>query len=257
MMRHTWQKTQAYREKPTVTGLFGTAPGRIKLKDINGDGKIDINDRTVVGNTNPKVQGGFGLSGKWKNFDFTANFTYMLDFDVINATAYQLSSAKGASQTNPRNVLKKFDYNNRWVYHGDIYIENADGTKSIYNLNECLLGNSQHIDYLDIYEELNAGKTLWNPQDVTKNYTLSNFVEDGSFLRLNDLTIGYTLPTTLTKKWGISRLRLYVTGSNIFCITGYSGYDPEVDIQNGLTPNVDWNRYPRSHSYLFGVNLSF
>lgn len=181
----------------------------------------------------------------------------MLDFDVINATAYQLSSAKGASQTNPRNVLKKFDYNNRWVYHGDIYIENADGTKSIYNLNECLLGNSQHIDYLDLYEELNAGKTLWNPQDVTKNYTLSNFVEDGSFLRLNDLTIGYTLPTTLTKKWGISRLRLYVTGSNIFCITGYSGYDPEVDIQNGLTPNVDWNRYPRSHSYLFGVNLSF
>lgn len=245
------------QEKPTVTGLFGTAPGRIKLKDINGDGKIDINDRTVVGNTNPKVQGGFGLSGKWKNFDFTANFTYMLDFDVINATGYQLSSAKGASQTNPRNVLKKFDYNNRWVYHGDIYIENADGTKSIYNLNECLLGNSQHIDYLDIYEELNAGKTLWNPQDVTKNYTLSNFVEDGSFLRLNDLTIGYTLPTTLTKKWGISRLRLYVTGSNIFCITGYSGYDPEVDIQNGLTPNVDWNRYPRSHSYLFGVNLSF
>ena len=113
------------QEKPTVTGLFGTAPGRIKLKDINGDGKIDINDRTVVGNTNPKVQGGFGLSGKWKNFDFTANFTYMLDFDVINATAYQLSSAKGASQINPRNVLKKFDYNNRWVYHGDIYIENA------------------------------------------------------------------------------------------------------------------------------------
>ena len=183
------------QEKPTVTGLFSTAPGSIKLKDINGDGKIDINDRTVVGNTNPKVQGGFGLSGKWKNFDFTANFTYMLDFDVINATAYQLSSAKDASQTNPRNVLKKFDYNNRWVYHGDIYIENADGTKSIYNLNECLLGNSQHIDYLDLYEELNAGKTLWNPQDVTKNYTLSNFVEDGSFLRLNDLTIGYTLPT--------------------------------------------------------------
>ena len=245
------------QEKPTVEGLFGTAPGRIKLKDLNGDGKIDINDRTVVGNTNPKLQGGFGLNGRWKNFDFVANFTYMLDFDVINATAYDLSTACGASQTNPRNVLAKFAYDNRWVYYGDIYNTNADGTQSIYNLNEPLLSNSQHIDYLDVYESVNAGKTLWNPQDVTARYTLSNFVEDGSFLRLNDLTIGYTLPTSLTKKWGISRLRVYVTGSNIFCITGYSGYDPEVDIQNGLTPNVDYNRYPRSHSYLLGLNLSF
>ena len=74
----------------------------------------------------------------------------------------------------------------------------------------CWAIHSTSITF-DLYEELNAGKTLWNPQDVTRNYTLSNFVEDGSFLRLNDLTIGYTLPTTLTKKWGISRLRLYVT----------------------------------------------
>lgn len=245
-------------DKPaTVTGLFGTLPGRIKLKDQNGDGKIDINDRTVIGNTNPKLQGGFSLNGKWKNFDFVANFTYMLDFDVINATAYRLSSAMGSSSTNPRNCLAKFGYDNRWVYFGDIYNTNADGTKTLYNLNEALLGNSQHPDYLDRYEEINGSKTLWNPMDVTSAYTMSNFVEDGSFLRCNDITIGYTLPTSITKKWGISRLRFYVTGSNIFCLTGYSGYDPEVDIQNGLTPNVDDNRYPRSHSYLLGVNLSF
>ncbi|MBQ8519835.1 MAG: SusC/RagA family protein, partial [Bacteroides sp.] len=146
---------------------------------------------------------------------------------------------------------------NRWVYYGDIYNTNADGTQSIYNLNEPLLSNSQHIDYLDVYEQINTGKTLWNPQNVTTRYTLSNFVEDGSFLRMTDLTIGYTLPSEITSKWGISRLRLYMTGSNLFCLTSYSGYDPEVDIQNGLTPNVDYNRYPRSRSYLFGVNLSF
>ena len=181
----------------------------------------------------------------------------MLDFDVINATAYDLSSACGASATNPRNVLAKFSYNNRWTYYGDIYNKNADGTLSIYNLNEPLISNSQHPDYLDVYEEINTGKTLWNPQDVTSRYTLSNFVEDGSFLRLNDLTIGYTLPKSITSKWGISRLRLYVTGSNLFCLTSYSGFDPEVDIQNGLTPNVDHNRYPRSHSFLFGLNLGF
>ncbi len=245
------------QEKPTVEGLYGTAPGRIKVKDLNDDGKIDINDRTVVGNTNPKLQGGFGVSGKWKNFDFTANFTYMLDFDLINATAYNLSSAVGSSRTDPRNVLSKFNYENRWVYYGDIYNTNADGTTSIYNLNEPLISNSQHIDYLDEYERLNTGKTLWNPQNVTSKYTLSNFVEDGSFVRLTDVTIGYTLPSDLTKRWGISRLRLYFTGSNLFCFTSYSGYDPEVDIQNGLTPNVDYNRYPRTHSYLFGMNLSF
>lgn len=251
------EENPGVQDKPTVEGLFGTAPGRIKVKDLNGDGKIDNDDRTIVGNTNPKVQGGFGISGKWKNFDFNANFTYFLDFDVINATAYHLSSAKGASQTNPRNVLSKFDYDHRWVYYGDIYTLNADGTKSIYNLNEPLLSNSLHPEYLDEYERLNAGKTLWNPQNVTTNYTLSNFVEDGSFLRMNDLTIGYTLPSTITKKWGVSRLRFYVTGSNLFCITSYSGYDPEVDIQSGLTPSVDWNRYPRSRGYLLGVNLSF
>ena len=250
-------KNPGVQEKPTVEGLYGTAPGRIKLKDLNGDGKIDINDRTVVGNTNPKLQGGFGLSGKYKNFDFTANFTYMLDFDLINATAYNLSSAVGSSRTDPRNVLSKFDYENRWVYYGDIYNTYADGTREIYNLNEPLLSNSQHIDYLDEYERLNTGKTLWNPQNVTSKYTLSNFVEDGSFVRLTDVTIGYTLPSDLTKRWGISRLRLYFTGSNLFCLTSYSGFDPEVDIQNGLTPNVDYNRYPRTHSYLFGMNLSF
>lgn len=241
----------------TVEGLFGTLPGRIKFKDLDNSGSIDINDRTVIGNTNPRYQGGFSLNGQYKNFDFNANFVYMLDFDILNATAYELSSAKGASQKKPYNVLAKFNYDNRWVYYGDIYTQNTDGTQSIYNLNEPLLSNSQHIDYLDVYEQLNSGKTLWNPQDVTTRYTHSYFVEDGSFLRLQNVTVGYTLPSELTKKVGISKLRAYVTGSNLFCITSYSGYDPEVNIQKGLTPSVDYNTYPRSRSYLFGLNMTF
>jgi hypothetical protein len=241
----------------TVEGLFGTLPGRIKFKDLDDSGSIDINDRTVIGNTNPRYQGGFSLNGQYKNFDFNANFVYMLDFDILNATAYELSSAKDASQKKPYNVLAKFNYDNRWVYYGDIYTQNTDGTQSIYNLNEPLLSNSQHIDYLDVYEQLNSGKTLWNPQDVTTRYTHSYFVEDGSFLRLQNVTVGYTLPSELTKKVGISKLRAYVTGSNLFCITSYSGYDPEVNIQKGLTPSVDYNTYPRSRSYLFGLNMTF
>lgn len=245
-----------------VEGLFGTAPGRIKFKDLSGpdgkpDGKIDEYDRTVIGNTNPRLQGGFGLSGAWKNFDFNANFVYFLDFDVLNATAYNLSANITNNENDPKNVLSKFNYDNRWVYFGDTYTYDADGNKVLYYQNEPLLANSQFAYYQDIYEEVNGNKTLWNPHDVTSRVTHSYFVEDGSFLRLQNVTVGYTLPKTITQKWAIERLRFYFTGSNLFCLTNYSGYDPEVDIQNGLTPSVDYNRYPRSRSYLFGINLTF
>ncbi|WP_071147600.1 SusC/RagA family TonB-linked outer membrane protein [Bacteroides ihuae] len=222
-----------------------TLPGKIKFKDISGpdgkpDGQITEDDRSVIGNTNPKFQGGFGLSGQWKGFDFTANFNYMYDFDVNNATAYQLSSSEGNSQ-NFFNVLSKF--NNRWTYVG------KDG--------ECMYKNNYLENSVETYKELNAGKTLWNPADVTNKVTHSYFIEDGSFLRCQDITLGYTLPKSLSNKWGMSRLRLYVSGSNLFIITGYSGYDPEVDVQTGLTCGMDYNRYPRSRSFVFGANITF
>ncbi len=240
--------------------LFTPQPGTIKLKDLNGDGTVNEDDRTIIGNTNPVVQGGFGFTSEIKtkhgNWDMAVNFTYFLDFDVLNATAYDLSSAKGNSGKF-YNVSADFAYDKRFTYIGDVYNQNADGTMSLYNKFEELVGNSQHPDYIAKYEELNAGKTKWNPATVTNNYTLSNFVEDGSMLRVSDLTVGYTLPEQLTKKWAIQRLRVYFTGSNLYNFTSYSGYDPEVDVQNGLTPSVDYNRYPRSRGYLFGLNVTF
>ena len=104
---------------------------------------------------------------------------------------------------------------------------------------------------------MNKNANLWNPADVTNNLTNSYFIEDASFLRCSDLTIGYTLPSKITKKWGISKLRLYVSGSNLFIITGYSGYDPEVNLETGLTPGMDYNCYPRYRGFSFGVNLNF
>lgn len=221
---------------------IATLPGKIKFKDLDGDGYITENDRTVIGNTNPKVQGGFGLSGQWKAFDFTMNFNYMLDFDVNNATAYQLSS----SEKNDKkfyNVLAKFA-DNGWRYTRD-----GDG--------ECMYKCYFLDGSVDMYRELNTGRTLWNPADVTKKITHSYFIEDGSFLRCQDLTIGYTLPASLTSKCGISKARFYVSASNLFIITGYSGYDPEVDVQTGLTCGMDYNRYPRSRSFVFGTNITF
>ncbi len=222
-----------------------TLPGKPKFKDISGpngkpDGKIDSNDRTVIGRTTPKLQGGFGLNGQWKGFDFVANFTYFLDFDVYNATAYYLSSSIGNTGGNFMNVFSKF--NDRWNY--------TYGTEPTY-------GNEQNLEMMNMYVPMNAGKTQWNPADIRKDYTVSNFVEDGSFLRCTDITLGYTLPTNIIKHAGMSKCRFYASVTNPFIITSYSGFDPEVDVQSGLTPSYDMNRYPRSRSYVLGINLSF
>ena len=226
---------------------IATLPGKIKFKDLDGDGRITENDRTVIGNTNPKIQGGFGLSGSYKNFDFTANFTYMLDFDINNATAYTLSSSE-SNKNKFYNVLSKF--NDGWQYNditGDITGTKGDVLYKLYYVDDCV----------NIYKNANAGRGLWNPADVTKKITHSYFIEDGSFLRCSDLTIGYTLPKTLTQKIGISKARFYVSASNLFIITSYSGYDPEVDIQTSLTCGMDYNRYPRNRMFAFGTNITF
>ncbi|MBR1548437.1 MAG: TonB-dependent receptor [Prevotella sp.] len=221
---------------------YSTLVGKIKIKDRNGDGQIDEQDKTVIGRTTPKWQGGFGLSGQWKGFDFAANFVYMIDFDVYNATAYALSSTS-SSQNTFTNVYSKFA-DNRWRY--------TDPTTG-----ECLY----KAYYLDgqpgIYKTLNANANRWNPADLTTNIMLDAFVEDGSFIRCSDVTIGYTLPKSLLKKIHINKVRVYASASNLFILTKYSGYDPEVDVQSGLTPSMDYNRYPRARTFSCGLNVTF
>ena len=197
--------------KPTVNmdGMFdsnragkATLPGKPKFKDLNGDGRIDEKDRTIIGRTTPKLQGGFGLNGQWKGFDFVANFTYFLDFDVYNATAYYLSSSIGNTNGNYLNVFSKFT--DRWNYTDGKWHTYGDDTKR------------------ELYESVNAGKTQWNPADLRKDYTVSNFVEDGSFLRCTDITLGYTLPTNIIKHAGMSKCRFYASVTNPFIITNLS-----------------------------------
>ena len=83
------------------------------------------------------------------------------------------------------------------------------------------------------------------------------FVEDGSFIRCSDVTIGYSLPKSLLKKLTLNKVRVYASASNLFILTHYSGYDPEVDVQSGLTPSMDYNRYPRARTFSCGVNVTF
>jgi hypothetical protein len=170
------------------------------------------------------------------------NFNYMLGFDVYNANAYMLSSSK-LNTTNPTNILKDFASNSRWRYLKESTGDNMPTDMSL-----------QQSDYVAI----NSGRSLWNPTRINDTKVIhSYFVEDGSFLRLQDVTIGYTFDKALTEKIKCQKARIYFTGSNLFCATKYTGYDPEVDIQSGLVPSMDYNRYPRSRGFLLGVNLTF
>jgi hypothetical protein len=105
---------------------------------------------------------------------------------------------------------------------------------------------------------MNANTTMWSP--YMDRYVLSDWaVEDGSFLRLSTLTLGYTLPKSITKKVHIENVRLYTSANNLFVLTDYSGFDPEVSTRRNtpLTPGVDYSPYPKSKQFIFGLNLNF
>ena len=118
---------------------------------------------------------------------------------------------------------------------------------------------------LEQLRQMNSGKTIWSGNNSFGSATtvISDWaVEDGSFLRLSTLTLGYSLPGTLTSKIHLSKLRVYVTGYNLWLLTNYSGYDPEVSTTRSnsyaaLTPGIDYSAYPRSRSVTFGVNITF
>lgn len=218
------------------SALSGTpAPGNAKFKKLADDGTNVINsgDRTVIGETTPDFSGGFGLNATWKGFDLTAFFNFMYGFDVYNYNKIMLT---GWISNTYNNFSTEVGLGRRW--------SNFD-----------LMGNDLR-DNAALLAAYNRNATMWNPMSLTNAVTMSYAIEDGSFLRLNTLSLGYTLPRKLTQKVGIESCRFYVSGYNLFTFTSYSGYDPEVDIATGLTPNIDNNRYPRSRSYTFGVQLS-
>ena len=111
----------------------------------------------------------------------------------------------------------------------------------------------------DRWTETNASNKVPSVKGYITNDVYSRFVEDGSFLRLKNITLGYTIPQKWTKKAYISRLRVYASGQNLFCINGYSGYDPEVSTagNNPMTPGLDWGAYPKSRVFTFGIDLQF
>jgi TonB-linked SusC/RagA family outer membrane protein len=230
-----WVLNEGVVDNSAVIGANYMIPGAMKLKDLTGDGKVTVADRKVIGNASPDFTGGFNLSGFLYGFDFSANFNYMIGNQVYNANKVEFTSSRKFSN---RNLLNLMTVDQRWTN-----IDWATG---------------EQISDPATLKSLNSGKTMWSPAIGTAVFS-DWAVEDASFLRLQSVTLGYTLPEDLTQKAHIRRARVYVTGTNLFCLTKYSGYDPEVDTRRAtpLTPGVDYSAYPKSIGFVAGLNLTF
>lgn len=232
----------------TTAGSFaGLRPGTIKLKDLDGSGDItESGDRTIIGRTQPKFTGGFGLNATYKWFDIAANFNFVVGNDVYNMDK----------------IVSSQSYRNSWASLRADMTPVTLGGKAWTYLDQT---TGQTITDYETLKSMNANATMWSAATVSDNkpFASSWAVEDGSFLRLQNLTVGFTLPKTWTKKFACNQLRMYCTVNNVFCLTKYDGYDPEVNtaIRNsktsGLTPGADFSAYPKSFSWTAGVNITF
>lgn len=201
----------------TSVGQEKVQPGDPKYRDINHDGLIDDNDRTVIGCGQPLHTGGFGNTFNFYGFDLNIFFSWSYGNDVINANRLYFENG---SITNT-NQLKS--YKNRWT------VDNPDS---------------------DI-PRVGA--------DIASMFVYSSrVVEDASFLRLRNVTLGYTLPRKVLRKMNFDTMRFYISGENLWTLTNYSGPDPEVSTRNSvLTPGFDWSAYPRALGVTAGLSLTF
>ncbi len=228
--------TKVYTIKPGIAAnaVYGTPqPGMLKWKDLNGDGLITADkDRQVIGNANAKFTGGWTNQFTYKNFDLSVFVNFVVGNDIYNANKIEWTDGAFG------NLNMIDEMKNRWT-----------------NINAA----GQVVTDPTELKALNANAKIWSPVRVQRWWLHSWAVEDGSYLRLNNLTLGYSLPKNLLSKIKISNIRLYGTVNNLATLTGYSGYDPDVTARRSdpLTPGVDFAAYPRARTWLFGVNVTF
>jgi hypothetical protein len=235
-----------------ITGM--TVPGYIKFKDISGpngkpDGIVDNYDKTIIGNPNPKFTGGLNQQFTYKRWDASLFVNFVYGADVYNANKIEFTN----SYSNNSNMLNVM--NNRWK------TIDADGNvvQGVTTVSGINYATGIAPDQL---AALNANATIWQPiKGAGAFYPNSWAIEDGSFLRINNLTIGYSFPVKSLARMKMNKLRLYFTANNLAVITNYTGYDPEVSVAtragNLPTPNLDYSAYPKSRTFIFGVNANF
>lgn len=219
-------------------------PGDVKYKctageEVDGNPVWSTNDRTVIGNTQPKFTGGFNNTFTYKGFDLTVFMNFTVGNKIFNMSTQRFIGPYLPNQ----NTLATM--NNRFTL-----VDPATG-KETTDLKRLAELNPQQYDK----------KAMWSLHSDNKiaiSDGLDYYLEDGSFLRLSTITFGYTFPKQWLQKAHISKARIYCTLNNIATITGYSGYDPEVASSSSLlTMGIDNSSYPRAKSYVVGLNLTF
>jgi TonB-linked SusC/RagA family outer membrane protein len=201
------------------TTIGNAQAGDVRIIDQNGDNVINLLDRTVIGNPNPDYTFGINLSVRFKSFSLSALVNGVYGNDIINGNLIQMGNAEGLF----RNILSD-------AYHGAWRPEKPSNSYP-------------RIGYLG-----NDGPEFLAISD--------RYVEDGSYLRLNNITLGYDLP--IKENNTIKSANIYVTGQNLLTLTNYSGYDPEITsfMWTGLINGVDWNGPPNSKNILIGLNIN-
>lgn len=212
-----------------------TQPGDRYYEDVNGDGQVTAADRTSLGSPLPKFYGGVTLDLTYKAFDFNAYVYGSYGNKIFNYQQRTLESFQAPGFVGVENVGLDY-YNNHW---------SATNPSNRY------------------------ARVTYNDDVSANNVASSVYVENGSYLRLRNVTVGYTLPKALTSKIAVSRVRLYLSAQNLFTITGYSGLDPEIGNQTGTNPQtgatetgstasgIDLGNYPSSKFYTLGINVTF
>lgn len=211
-------------------------PGAMKLKDIDGNGTITTDDVYDFGEMTPPMSGSLGLSGKWKGLDFSANFNYTIGGHIMNLRS--LENIYGAKDN-------RFGAN-RLAFVSDAY--------SPYRWNSN--GELEFVSDPTELTKMNANATMHSPTSMV-GMLIDKYLEDASYFRLKNLTVGYTIPSRISEKIGMKNLRAYLTATNLFTLTKYTGLNPEVSNTSSTTPCVDSGSYPLSRTYTFGLNITF
>ena len=201
---------------------FGTTHvGDFRFVDADGNGSLDASkDRKIVGNYMPDFTYGFSGTLEYKNFDLVFAFQGVYGNEILNLNRRYLGNMEG-------NQNCTTDALNRWKSEED------PGNGQINRANRKQKGNN--------------------------GYTSTYHIEDGSYLRLQNVALGYTLPTSITQLIKIQKMRVYISGKNLWTLTGYSGYNPEVNRRpdNALTPGEDYGTYPLAKVVTCGLNITF
>lgn len=223
-----YQNQQDLDSNPVILNGNGTVqskPGQLKFADINGDGVITTADRTVLGSPFPDYTFGMTNTFNYKSFDFAFTLQGVQGFEVLNLARRYYGNYSGTY-----NVLRSTA--DGWMSETD----RGDGVSPQIDRNFNALAGSN-----------------------TVNNVTSLFVEDGSFLRIRNITLGYNLSQSALQKLKLSSARLSFTVQNAYTFTKYEGYNPEVSAQGGstLVPGVDAGGYPLARSFMFGLNVGF